>query len=278
MDEEKKKKPLTPWRARLHEVIFEADTPAGRAFDVALLWCIILSVAAVMLESIDKIGGENGDYRTPLQTVEWSLTVLFTVEYIVRLVCVGRPVLYARSFYGIVDLLAILPTYLSLIIPGAHPLVVVRSLRLLRIFRLFKLAHFVSEGNVLLAALRASRGKIVVFLLTVLILVLIIGSVMYLIEGPEHGFTSIPKGIYWAIVTMTTVGYGDITPKTTLGQTLSAIVMILGYGIIAIPTGIVSVELAQAKKLEISTQACPSCSKEGHDVDAVHCKFCGTKL
>lgn len=262
-------------KAWLHEIIFEAETPAGRAFDVLLLWSILLSTAAVLLESVESYRDDQG---TLFSRVEWVFTLLFTVEYILRLWCVRRPLRYARSFYGIVDLLSILPTYVSLVIPGAQPLMVVRALRLLRIFRVFKLGHFVNQGETLMRALRASRAKIRVFLFAVLNLVLIIGAVMYLVEGPEQGFTSIPKGMYWAVVTMTTVGYGDIIPQTTLGQFISGIVMIIGYGIIAIPTGIVSVEIARAGRSGVTTRSCPDCGREGHDPDAAHCKFCGGKL
>ncbi len=270
-------RPLSPGRARLHEIIFEADTPAGKAFDVALLLAISLSVAAVMLESVAPIRLRWG---RALYVVEWFFTILFTVEYLLRLSCVLRPWRYARSFFGIVDLLAVLPTYLSLVIVGAQSLLVIRVIRLLRIFRIFKLTRYLGEARTLTFALRASRHKIVVFLGGVLSLVTILGAMMYLIEGPESGFTSIPRGVYWAIVTMTTVGYGDIAPQTVLGQALAAFVMILGYAIIAVPTGIVSAELVQAARRQVSgtTQACPGCGAEGHDQDASHCKHCGAAL
>ena len=264
-----------PWRARLHEVIFEADTKAGRAFDVALLWCIVLSVLAVLLESVPTV---RAGYAAPLRGVEWAFTILFTVEYLLRLVSVGRPSRYAVSFFGVVDLLAIAPTYLSVLLPGAQTLLVIRALRLLRVFRVLKLAQFLNEARVLAQALRASRHKITVFLGTVLTLVLIVGTLMYLIEGEDNGFDSIPRGIYWAIVTLTTVGYGDIAPSTVLGQMLASVVMILGYSIIAVPTGIVTVELSRATQRAVSTQACPQCSAEGHDPDAQHCKYCGARL
>lgn len=265
----------TGWRAHLHEIIFEADTPAGKAFDVALLWAILLSILAVMLESVASIRAQRGD---ELRAVEWFFTLLFTAEYGLRLASVQRPLQYARSFFGIVDLLAILPTYLSLLLPGAHSLLVIRTLRLLRIFRVLKLARYVVEADTLLRALRASRPKIIVFLWSVLSIVVVIGALMYLIEGEENGFTSIPTAIYWAVVTMTTVGYGDIAPRTVAGQLLATLLMVTGYAIIAIPTGIVTVELAGAQRQAVSTQACPSCSAEGHDVDARHCKRCGTRL
>jgi voltage-gated potassium channel len=269
---------LSPTRQKLQEIIFEADTPAGKAFDVALLVVIILSIVAVMLESTSAIQTRYGPW---LRTFEWSVTILFTIEYLLRLYCVGKPVRYARSFFGIVDLLAILPTYLSVIFPGAQSLLVIRALRLLRVFRVLKLAHFVGEASVLRAALRASVRKIIVFLGAVLTCTLIVGSLMYLIEGEANGFTSIPVSIYWAIVTMTTVGYGDIAPHTALGKILASAIMILGYGIIAVPTGIVSVELADAtrrKFKKITTQACPECGAGGHDADAEYCKFCGAEL
>lgn len=262
-------------RRKLHEIIFEADTPCGKAFDVALLFCILFSVVAVLLESV---AGIRENYGSALRAFEWIITGLFTIEYVLRLVSVGKPIRYAVSFYGIVDLLAIAPTYLSLIIPGTHSLIVIRAVRLLRVFRVLKLAHFVGEAQVLKMALRASSRKILIFVGTVLTLVLIIGALMYLIEGEINGFTSIPQGIYWAIVTMTTVGYGDVAPHTVLGKFLASVVMIIGYGIIAVPTGIVTVELAGAQKTSITTQACPECSAEGHDPDAGFCKYCGAKL
>ncbi len=265
----------TTLRSRLYEIIFEADTPAGKAFDIALLVLIILSVVAVMLESTASVATRYGPW---LRSFEWVVTILFTIEYLLRLYCVGRPARYARSFFGIVDLLAILPTYLSLIIPGAQSLLVIRALRLLRVFRVLKLAHFVGEASELRAALRASARKIIVFLGAVLTIVVIVGSMMYLIEGEANGFTSIPVAIYWAIVTMTTVGYGDIAPQTAIGKVLASAIMIMGYGIIAVPTGIVSVELAGVRKQRVTTQACPECGAEGHDTDAVHCKYCGAKI
>jgi len=262
-------------RARLHEIIFEADTRAGRAFDVVLIGLILLSVLAVMLESV---GGVRARYGPQLYAAEWAFTILFTVEYVMRLASVRRPLRYATSFFGVVDLLAIIPTYLSVLLPGTHYLLIIRILRLLRVFRVLKLAEHLSEADVLLRALRASRRKISVFLLTVVTLVVIIGTLLYVIEGEENGFTSIPASIYWAVVTLTTVGYGDISPKTPLGQTLAAVVMIIGYGIIAVPTGIVTVEIAQAARKVVSTQACPDCSAEGHDADAVFCKYCSARL
>ncbi len=266
----------SPWRTRLHEVIFEADTPEGRAFDLALLALIVLSIAAVMLESVAGVRAAHG---RALRSAEWAFTALFTVEYGLRLLAVGRPLAYARSFFGVVDLLAVLPSYVSLLVPGAHSLLVIRALRLLRVFRVLKLGRYLGEANVLLTALRSSRAKITVFLGTVLTVVVIVGTLMYLIEGEANGFTSIPRALYWAVVTMTTVGYGDIAPKTVPGQALAAVVMILGYSIIAVPTGIVSAEIAQAMgPRRVSTQACPECGAEGHDPDARHCKHCGARL
>ncbi len=267
--------PLSNWRFRLHEVIFEADTPGGKAFDIALLVCIGLSILAVLLESVAGIREVHG---VALRRVEWAFTILFTAEYLLRLLSVGRPWRYATSFYGVVDLLAILPTYLSLVVAGTQSLLVIRALRLLRIFRILKLAHFIGEARVMRQALQASSRRITVFLGTVLILVLIVGSLMYLIEGEEHGFTSIPQSIYWAIVTMTTVGYGDIAPQTLPGRILASLVMIMGYGIIAVPAGLVTVEMAVAGKRRVSTQACTECSAEGHDSDAKFCKYCAAKL
>jgi voltage-gated potassium channel len=263
------------WRRRLHEVIFEADTPAGKLFDVILIGSIVLSVLAVMLDSVAAIGNRYGSL---LYGVEWFFTVLFTIEYVLRMLAIGRPLSYVTSFFGVVDLLAILPTYVSIFVPGTRYLLVIRILRVLRIFRVFKLVQYVGESHLLLQALRASRKKITVFLFTVFTLVVIFGSLIYLIEGVENGFTSIPRSIYWAIVTLTTVGYGDISPQTGLGQSLAAIIMILGYGIIAVPTGIVSVEMSQAFKRQVSTQACPECGAEGHDPDARFCKYCGSSL
>jgi len=274
----KEEKPLSPTRAKLHEIIFEADTPAGKLFDVILLIAIVLSVLAAMLETVGEI---KISYGNILYVLEWFFTILFTIEYLFRLGCVLRPFKYATSFFGIVDLLAIVPTYLSLIIAGTQSLLVIRVLRLLRIFRVFKLARYLVEAKLLVEALKASRHKIIVFLLTVLSVVIITGALMYLIEGPASGFTSIPRSVYWAIVTMTTVGYGDIAPQTFLGQTLAAIVMILGYGIIAVPTGIFSAQLMKHymdKDRPVSTQACPACSAEDHDVDACFCKHCGSKM
>jgi voltage-gated potassium channel len=263
------------WRARIHEIIFEADTPLGKIFDIILLVAILLSVLAVMLESVGQI---DQNYGKILYTIEWVFTILFTVEYIARLLVIKKPWKYGLSFFGLVDLLSIIPTYLSLFFVGAHSLLVIRSIRLLRVFRIFKLARFLGEASQLMAALKSSRIKIIVFMGTVVTAVIILGTLMYLIEGGENGFTSIPKSIYWAIVTLTTVGYGDIAPHTVLGQMVASIVMIMGYGIIAVPTGIVTSELIKPRETTHNTISCQSCGQEGHDDDAEHCKFCGEKL
>lgn len=263
------------WRMVLHEVIFEADTPAGKGFDILLIISILVSVAAVMLDSIAEI---QVNFGRLLYGIEWFFTILFTVEYVLRLLSVERPLKYAVSFYGVVDLLAIIPTYISMMLPGSQYFLLIRILRILRIFRILKLVPYLGEAQLLIRALRASGRKIAVFLFTVLTLVVIFGALMYIIEGGENGFTSIPRGIYWAIVTMTTVGYGDIAPQTGIGQALASMVMILGYGIIAVPTGIVTVEMTQTFKGKVSTQSCPACSAEGHDADAGYCKFCGAAL
>lgn len=270
-------RPATRRRARLHEIIFEADTRAGRLFDLILIWLIILSVATVILESVSEVRVKYGEI---LYLFEWLFTLLFTIEYVLRLLSVRHPVRYATSFFGVVDLLAIIPTYLSLLVPGSQYLLVIRILRLLRVFRLFKLSEYVTEADLLRRALRASQRKISVFLSAVILLVIIIGALMYVIEGEANGFTSIPISVYWAIVTLTTVGYGDLSPSTPAGQILASIVMIIGYGIIAVPTGIVSVELAHAVRdqQKVSRRSCPACEAEGHDPDAICCKYCGATL
>jgi len=264
-----------PWQNRLHEIIFEADTRAGKWFDILLILSILLSVVIVMLDSVAVVSLSYGSW---LMGLELGFTLLFTLEYLLRLICVKKPLKYAASLLGMVDLLAILPTYISFFIPGSQYLMVIRVLRVLRIFRVLKLVNYLGEAKVLTRALKASRRKIIVFLFTVLTLVIIFGSLMYLIEGGDNGFTSIPKSIYWAVVTMTTVGYGDISPKTGLGQTLAAIIMIMGYGIIAVPTGIVTSEMSRAAQKEITTQSCPECMAEDHDLDALFCKFCSARL
>jgi voltage-gated potassium channel len=263
------------WRQRLHTVIFESDTRAGRLFDAAIIVLIVASVIVVILESIPSTGMR---LRRELFFVELAFTAIFTVEYALRLLAVRRPLAYARSFYGVIDLLAIVPTWLMLVFPGAHYFLTIRVLRLLRVFRILKLTEYLTEAGVITSALRASRRKIFVFLFAVLALVVVIGALMYMIEGPEHGFHSIPTSMYWTIVTLTTVGYGDLSPKTPLGKLLASVVMILGYAIIAVPTGIVTSELTAARGRGHSRQACPSCGREGHDDDATHCKYCGAAL
>lgn len=268
-------RPRAAWRHSLYSIIFEADTPAGKSFDVALLWAIGLSVIAVMLESVASVREPYGD---ALYALEWAFTAMFSIEYVLRLISAPRPLRYARSFFGIVDLLAILPTFLSLMVAGTQSLLVIRALRLLRIFRVLKLGHYIGEARILNSALRRSSRKILIFLGTVFTIQLIVGSLMYLIEGEASGFTSIPQGVYWAIVTMTTVGYGDITPITTLGKFLAAAVMITGYGIIAVPTGIFVSEFGQQRAIRVTSRTCPGCMGEGHDSDSHFCKYCGADL
>lgn len=271
-------RPWTPRRNRLHEIIFEADTPAGKAFDVVLLILIVISLLVVILESVADL---NLRFHRVFITIEWILTILFTIEYILRLYTVRRPLYYATSFFGVIDLLAILPTYLVVIFSGAQYFLVIRALRLLRIFRIFKLGHFLKEGDFLMKALRASRIKISIFLFFIVVTVTIIGALMYVVEGTHNpGFSSMPRSIYWTIVTLTTVGFGDITPNTSLGQFIASIVMVLGYAVIAVPTGIVSAEMVQQNRSseEVSTQACPACGQDGHTPDAVFCKYCGHAL
>lgn len=264
------------WREKLHTVVFESHTPSGKAFDVALLFSIIFSILVVMLDSVPSL---HEKYGYVFYIWEWTFSILFTIEYILRLLSVSSPFKYARSFLGIIDLLSILPVYLSLFFVGAQSLLVFRALRLLRIFRIFKLSHYISEMNFLGAALRSSFKKISIFMLTVLMMVIILGSVMYLVERQENGFESIPDSIYWAIVTITTVGYGDISPVTPLGKFVASLIMLLGYGIIAVPTGIITSEMAiQARQRKEHTESCPNCGREGHAIDAKYCKFCGSRL
>lgn len=264
----------SPLRQRTHEIVFEVDTRVGRGFDVILLFLIVTSLAVVMLESVESIANRHGPL---LRRLEWIFTILFTAEYFLRLWCVRSATGYARSFFGVVDLLSILPTWLSLVAEGTQSLLVIRALRLLRVFRVLKLARFSGESRHLTRALWASRHKVVVFLLAVVCTVLIAGAVMYLVEGPAHGFSSIPHGVYWAVVTLTTVGYGDVAPQTPVGQALAMVLMVFGYGIIAVPTGIVSAELVRQPR-SVSGQACTSCCAEGHDVDAKYCRRCGNAL
>ena len=257
------------------DVIFEADTPAGKAFDVGLIICILVSVVAVLLDSVAALHAEYGDL---LLTIEWFFTILFTVEYALRLWCIEHTARYARSFYGIVDLLGILPTYISIFVADTQYLLVIRILRVLRVFRVLRMVRYVGEAELLREALIASRRKITVFICSVLALVVIFGSFMYLIEGDESGFTSIPRSIYWAVITLTTVGYGDLTPTTPLGQTVATLVMIMGYGIIAVPTGIVTLELSEAHRRAANTRTCRGCSAEGHVREAIYCWRCGELL
>ncbi len=271
---------LSDWQKKLHEVIYEADTPAGKLFDVLLIIFILLSVAVVMLVSVESINKKIG---TLLYVSEWFFTIIFTIEYILRVICIKKKTGYVLSFFGVIDLLAILPTYLEIFIQSqsAHYLAIVRIMRVLRIFRILKLTPYLQEANVLVTALKASMRKVLVFLSSVVVLVTLVGALMFLIESGENpAYSSIPQSIYWAIVTITTVGYGDIAPVTNLGQFLASIVMIMGYAIIAVPTGIVSVELNEAYKHKnlSNTQSCSSCAKEGHDDDAEHCKYCGASL
>jgi len=271
-------KPQRGWRKVAYEIIFESDTPAGEAFDILVIASIVLNVVVIMLDSVAAIHAEHARL---LYILAWGFTILFTVEYILRLLCVRKPVLYALSFFGLVDALAIFPAYIGLLFFGTISLSVVRVLRVLRIFRVLRLPHFTREAASLGASLYASRRKIMVFLLAVLTLVVIIGAIMYMIESEQSGFTSIPVGVYWAIVTLTTVGYGDISPQTPAGQFLASIVMILGYSIIAIPTGIVTVEWAQnraGRAAPAGSPTCPGCGLSEHDSDARFCKRCGAKL
>ncbi len=263
------------WKFRLHEIIYEADTKEGKAFDIVLMLAICLSIIVVMLDSIDSIKEKSGNI---LLITEYIFTGLFTLEYILRIMVIKKPSSYILSFYGIIDLMSILPTYISLLLPGGQYFLVLRTLRLLRIFRVLKLVRFIGASKVLINTLRASVYKIAVFTIFVLTIVIISGSMMYLIEGPEKGFSSIPRSIYWAIVTLTTVGYGDIAPATVLGQFFASIIMLTGYAIIAVPTGIITVELSKASQKTINTQVCRHCNKTGHDNDARFCKYCGKNI
>ena len=270
-------KPLSGWRLRLYTIIFEADTRAGRLFDQGLIAVILLSVTVVVLDSVASIQARFGPV---LDVLEWLFTGLFTIEYLARLVCVQRPLVYARSFFGVIDLLSTLPTYVALLAPGAHVFIDVRILRLLRMFRVFKLGSYVAEYNTLGRALQASRRKILVFLSIVMMAVLIMGTVMYVVEGPANGFTSIPTAMYWAVTTMTTVGFGDITPKTDLGRLISALMMMLGWGVLAVPTGIVTAEISAQRNMRVptTTRTCHACLTEGHTPEASYCWRCGASL
>lgn len=280
-----KKDEKRDWRYTLYEIIYEADTPMGKWFDLLLIFVILLSVILVMLESVKEI---DAQYHRQLLALEWVVTIFFTIEYIARIISIKKPAKYIFSFYGIIDFLSTIPLYLSYVFAGSQVFLALRAFRLLRVFRILKLVKFIGEASQLREALRASRTKIVVFIYVVLILSVILGTTMYLIESDEAGFTSIPRSIYWTIVTLTTVGYGDIAPQTTLGQFIATVVMILGYGIIAVPTGIVTAEFARSAKpatapesgmyVHVNTQACPSCSAEGHRDDARFCYKCGEPI
>lgn len=273
-------RPEAGWRLALYTLIFEADTRAGRAFDVALIWAILLSIVVVVLDSVAPLAARHGAL---FNAMEWCFTALFTLEYLARLLCVQRPVRYARSFYGVVDLLAIVPTYLALLVPGLSALIDVRVLRLLRVVRVFKLSRYAAEAELLRLALVASARKITVFVGFVLMVVLVMGTLMYVIEGPAHGYTSIPVSVYWAITTMTTVGFGDITPKTDVGRAITSVMMLLGWGVLAVPTGIVTAELSARRSgaladAEARSRPCDTCGAEGHRHDARYCHRCGARL
>lgn len=271
MENENKK---SSWKHKLHEIIYEADTPEGKLFDIILLIAIVFSIVLVMLESIDSF---DKKYHTFLDISEWIITILFSIEYVLRVISIKKPSKYIFSFYGIIDLLSTVPKYLSFFIIGSHQFIAFRALRLLRVFRILKLSRYIGASNNLKLALKASRAKIAVFIFFILIMCIILGTLMYMIEGEEHGFTSIPRSVYWAIVTLTTVGFGDIAPQTPLGQLIASVIMILGYGIIAIPTGIVSSEMTKTS-LDINTQTCPNCAAEKHKDNAEFCYNCGSKL
>ncbi len=266
----------SPIKQRLYDIIFEADSGPGKLFDVVLLLTILASIAVVMLDSVEEIRLQHGAL---LRLLEWVFTGMFTVEYLLRLFCVRRPLRYALSFFGMVDFLAILPTYLGLVLGGAQSFAVVRAFRLLRVFRVFKLVRFLGEASVLRDAMHSSLPKLVVFLVTVMSIVVVIGTAMHLIEAPTNeGFSSIPQSVYWAIVTVTTVGFGDAVPGTPIGKVLASVLMVTGFGILAVPTGIVAAEIAQHGKTGTTIRVCQECLAEGHDSDAVHCKFCGAKV
>lgn len=268
--------PPTDWRFKLHEVIYESNTRAGKAFDVGLLFAIFTSIIVVMLDSVQSI---HQTYGRTLYYVEWGYSILFTIEYILRLISIKQPIRYVLSPLGIIDMVALIPSYLSIFFVGAQSLLVFRALRLLRVFRIFKLSHFLTEIDFLTGALKSSLRKISIFLFTVLMLAIILGSIMYLVERRENGFSNIPESIYWAIVTITTVGYGDISPVTPMGKLVASLVMLIGYAIIAVPTGILTHDLlSSARKKNEQPQSCPNCSREGHDGDANFCKYCGSNL
>ena len=265
------------FRQKVHEIIFEADTVNGKLFDIILLVAIILSIIGVMLESVEEI---DKKYHELIIAFEWGFTILFTIEYFFRIYAVNRPFKYIFSFMGIVDLLAIIPTYLIFIFPAAHSLSVIRAIRLIRIFRIFKLSRYLRGAHTMQIALRSSRPKIIVFLLSIMLLVIILGTLMYIVESSSstNGFENIPDSIYWAIITLTTVGYGDIVPMTIFGKIVASFIMILGYGIIAVPTGIVTAEFSRKRKEKVNTQVCPDCTAEGHEMEAKFCNKCGAEL
>jgi len=263
------------WKTKLYEIIYEADTRAGKWFDIILILVILASIIIVMLESVNSI---DANYHNFLNIAEWIITILFSLEYIARIICIQKPTKYIFSFYGIIDFLSTIPKYISIFFIGTHALVALRALRLLRIFRILKLARYLGASNKLISALKASKIKIAVFLFSILVLTIILGTVMYIIEGSENGFTSIPYSMYWAIVTLTTVGYGDISPHTPIGQLIASMVMILGYGIIAVPTGIVTSEMTKQDKIHTNTQTCPNCLNDKHLDNAIYCNHCGEKL
>ena len=272
-----KKRELRPWQVKLHEIIFGANTKIGKLFDVVLFYVIIASIILVMLESVRQL---DARFHTLFKVLEWIITILFSIEYIARIITIKTPRKYIFSFYGIIDLLSTIPMYLSFVFVGSHSLVALRALRLLRVFRILKLARYMGESTNFVIALKESRAKIAVFLSFVVILCIILGTLMYLIEAPESGFTSIPRSVYWAIVTLTTVGYGDIAPQTPLGQLIASAIMILGYGIIAIPTGIVSAQMVKSDKKELitSVKSCKNCLFDEHTDDSKFCSKCGFKL
>lgn len=272
-------KPAAGWRREVHEVVFESHTPLGRAFDIVLIATILLSIAVVLADSIPSVVQRHGRW---LQWAEYGFTALFTIEYVARLLSVERPLRYARSFYGLIDLLCVVPTYLASVVPEASLLIDVRVLRLLRVFRIFRLTAYMQEFAALRSALVASRRKILVFISFVLMVVLVMGTLMYVVEGPQHGFSSIPIAMYWAVTTMTTVGFGDITPKTDLGRLIASTMMLLGWGVLAVPTGIVTAEMTHQRRLMRRLGGlplrCVGCGAEGHDADALFCRVCGARL
>lgn len=263
------------WRDKLYKIIFESDTPAGRYFDIALIFFIMCSCLVVLMDSVKSI---HLAYGSALYALEWFFTIAFAIEYILRILCVEKRIRYIKSFFGVIDLLAILPTIISLLFPSVQYLMIIRILRLLRLFRIFKMVRYVQESSILKKALAASRPKITIFMFTILFVITIVGALMYIVEGEEHGFTSIPESMYWAVITVTTVGYGDITPHTSVGKFIASFLMIIAYGILAVPTGIFSYELAKVSKGTTETKKCPNCLSEGHSMDAIYCSKCGKRL